>query len=88
MSLLTLVQAACDRLGIQVPSAVMSSGDDNIRVMRALATQEGRELARRVAWQNLTKESSFTTVAAEAQSRLILIASSMRLLGITPKTVV
>ena len=67
MSLLTLVQAACDRLGIQVPSAVMSSGDDIIRVMRALATQEGRELARRVAWQNLTKESSFTTVAAETQ---------------------
>jgi len=67
MSLLTLVQAACDRLGIQVPGAVMSSGDDIIRVMRALATQEGRELARRVAWQNLTKESNFTTVAAEAQ---------------------
>ena len=67
MSLLTLVQAACDRLGIPMPGAVMSSGDDTIRVMRALATQEGRELARRVAWQNLTKEHSFTTFAMEAQ---------------------
>ena len=67
MSLLTLVQTACDRLGIQMPGAVMSSNDETIRVMRALATQEGRELARRVAWQNLTKESSFTTVASETQ---------------------
>lgn len=71
MSLLTLVQAACDRLGIQMPGAVMSSNDDTIRVMRALATQEGRELARRTAWVKLTREHSFLTDSAEAQSNAI-----------------
>ena len=71
MSLLTIVQIACDRLGIARPSVVMASTDDTIRVMRALATQEGRELAARATWQRLTMEQSFTTVAATVQTGAI-----------------
>lgn len=71
MSLLTIVQIACDRLGIARPSVVMASTDDTIRVMRALATQEGRELAARATWQRLTLEASFTTIAASIQTGVI-----------------
>lgn len=67
MTLLAIVQNACDRLGLQRPNAVMTSGDDTIRIMRALATQEGRELAARATWQKLTREQTFTTVAATVQ---------------------
>ncbi len=68
MSLLTIVQAACDRLGIARPTVVMASTDDTIRVMRALATQEGRELAARASWQRLTIRTSFTTLAQQVQT--------------------
>jgi hypothetical protein len=71
MSLLTIVQAACDRLGIARPTVVMASTDDTIRVMRALATQEGRELAARAIWQRLTLETSFTTLAQQVQTSAI-----------------
>lgn len=71
MSLLTIVQTACDRLGIARPTVVMASADDTIRVMRALATQEGRELAARATWQRLTMETSFTTLAQSIQTSAI-----------------
>jgi len=71
MSLLTLVQAACNRLGLAQPSLVMNSGDDTIRNIRALVNQEGRELAARGTWQRLTREHSFTTVAQTVQTGAI-----------------
>lgn len=71
MSLLTIIQAAADRLGVARPNAVMSSGEEIIRVMRTLATQEGRELASRATWQRLTKEQSFTSIASETQTNAI-----------------
>ena len=71
MSLLTLVQAACNRLGLAQPSVVMNSGDDTVRVIRALVNQEGRELAARGTWQRLTREQSFTTVAQTVQTGAI-----------------
>ncbi len=71
MSLLTIVQAATDRLGLARPVAVFSSNDDQVRILRALAQQEGNELARRGAWQRMVKEHTFTTVAAETQTGAI-----------------
>lgn len=71
MSLLTIVQSACDRLGLQRPSLVMASGDDTIRILRALANQEGRELSARGMWQRLVREQSFTTVAQTVQTGAI-----------------
>lgn len=68
MSLLTLVQDACDRLGIVRPSAVIGSADQQIRQLVGLAQQEGTELAKRFAWQAITKERTFTATATEEQS--------------------
>lgn len=71
MSLLTIIQAACDRLGLQSPSVVMASTDNTVRILRALATQEGRELAARGTWQRLVREQSFTTSAQSVQTGAI-----------------
>jgi hypothetical protein len=68
MSLLTIVQNACDRLGLPRPSVVMASGDDTVRILRGLANQEGKELAARGTWQRLVREATFSTVAQTVQT--------------------
>lgn len=71
MSLVTLIQDATDTLGIVRPSSVMGSSDTQVRQLLALAQREGKELARRHNWQALTKERTFTSVAAEEQTGII-----------------
>jgi hypothetical protein len=68
LSLLTLVQDATDRLGIVRPTAVIGTSDTQVRQLLGLAQQEGKELARRYAWQALTREKTFTSTATEVQS--------------------
>jgi len=71
VSLLTIVQAAADRISIPRPSAVIGSSDQQVRQLSSLADQEGRELARRAMWQALTKEKTFTSIASETQTGAI-----------------
>jgi hypothetical protein len=71
MSLLTLIQAACDRSGITRPSVVVGSSDTQVRQLFGLAQQEGIELSRRGPWQRLTKEKTITATATETQSGAI-----------------
>lgn len=63
-----MVQSSAVRIGVQKPSTV--SSNTNIEVMELLefAQEEGRELAKRGAWQVLRKEFTFATSAAETQS--------------------
>lgn len=68
MTLLTVVGDACDRLGIVRPTTVIGSSDQQIRQLTGLAQQEGKELAKRFAWQKLTKEKTFTATATETQT--------------------
>jgi hypothetical protein len=68
MSLLTLVQDACVRLGITKPASAYGSADPQIVQLVGLAQQEGKELNRRHAWQRTTKEQTFTATATEAQA--------------------
>lgn len=67
MSLLTIVRGACDRLSLVRPSAVISATDQTTLNLLGFAQQEGKELARRAAWQALTSEKTFSTTAAAAQ---------------------
>jgi hypothetical protein len=67
MSLLTIIQNAAGRLGIPVPSAVVSSTDVQVAQLFSLANKEGVELSARADWQVLTKEKTFLTTAAETQ---------------------
>lgn len=69
MSLLTIVQDAAARVGVPQPSAVIGAAD--ARPFLAVAQQEGKDLARRHNWSGLTKEKTFTSVAAAAQTSSI-----------------
>lgn len=67
-TLLAIVQDACDRIGLVRPSSVVGSSDHQVRQLFSLINQEGREQARRHAWQTITFEKTFTTIAAESQT--------------------
>lgn len=71
MSLLTITQDACDRIGIPRPSVVVGSSDTQVRQLFGLAQQEGKELSRRGPWQELTKEKTITATATETQTGAI-----------------
>jgi hypothetical protein len=75
MNLLAIVRAACAELSLPQPSAVVGATDQTAVLMLALANSEGRDLSRRYAWQALTREATFTTVAAESQGTLAGIVS-------------
>ena len=78
MSLLTLVQTAAMRVGIQKPLAVASSTDPQIQQLMALACEEGQELGERGQWQALLKEAVFTTVNTAIQGSLDTICPGMK----------
>ncbi len=71
MSLLTVVQDTCDRIGLSRPSSVVGSSDSQVRNLLGLAQQEVRDLAARHAWQSLILEKTFTATATAAQSGAI-----------------
>jgi hypothetical protein len=69
-TLLEIAQAAADELGINRPSSVVSSQDQQIQQLLALLNREGKDLAAREGmssgWQQLRKEFTITTVANQA----------------------
>lgn len=73
MTALSVVQDAWNRLGIEdtTPTAVVTSGDASVKVLSALLTQEGKELAARGTWQRLVKEKSITSTATQVQTGAI-----------------
>lgn len=73
-TLIQLVQAACDEIGIPQPSAIIGQVDDTSRQLLALANREGKDFSvlanSRGGWQNLHKEHTFTTVNGTAEYAL------------------
>jgi len=65
-TLLQLVQAAANELGIPEPSQVIGATDDTSRQLLALANREGKEFSQMAnkngGWQALHKEYTFTVV--------------------------
>lgn len=78
MSLLTLVQSATRRLGINTPVGVASSSDNAVLQLLELANEEGRELGARTAWSVLETPVTFTTVATESQGNINTIAPNLK----------
>ena len=76
MSLLTIVQAASKRVGLNSPASAIGLTDDNVVRMISLANEEGAELASRHRWQNLIREATLTTVATESQGAITTIAGA------------
>lgn len=71
MSLLTIVQNAADRAGATRPSSVASSTDPQVQRFFGYANKVGYDLMKKVAWQALRKELTFTGVAGETQTAFI-----------------
>jgi len=76
MSLLTIIQRVSKRVGLTAPTAAMSSTDENVVRMIELANEEGEELFARHDWQNLVREATHVTLAAESQGLITAIAGS------------
>lgn len=70
MSLLTIVQSAADRLGLTRPSSVISSPDENAKILLGMAQEEGKALADRHTWQALQTEYTFSTANGTASYAL------------------
>lgn len=68
MTLLSLVNDAQDILSIPRSGIVATSTDQNVRTLLGLANQEGRELAKRHAWEELVTEKTFTATASAIQT--------------------
>lgn len=70
MTLLVIVQHAADRLGLTRPSTVISSPDENARILLGMAQEEGESLADRHTWQALQTEYTFSTADTVASYAL------------------
>lgn len=71
MTLLTLIQGACDRMGLARPAAVFSSTNQEVRELLGVAQEEGLQLSQRCDWQEITKEKTFTSLAQETQTAMV-----------------
>lgn len=71
MSLLTLIQGAALKIGVDRPNTVI--GNSNVEVMELLelANEEGAELVRRGDWQILRRELLFTTIFGDTQTGMV-----------------
>lgn len=69
MSLLSIVQDACDQIqGISRPTEVAESTDPGIQQMLRLLNLGGKAIARDHDWNALVKYRTFTALAAQAQT--------------------
>jgi hypothetical protein len=70
MTLLSIVRDAASRLGLTPPSTVVSSPDENAKILLGLAQEEGKALADRHTWQALQTEYTFSTANGTASYAL------------------
>lgn len=84
MSLLTIIQKAALRIGLDSPAVVVGSTDTKILQLLAYANEEGEELATGSSvglsydWQALQTEANFVATATESQGAITTIASGFK----------
>jgi len=61
-TLLQLVQAATGELGLQQPTAVATSTDDQVKQFLRLINKVGNDVISETEWEGISKEHSFDTV--------------------------
>ena len=76
MSMLTIVQQFCIRSGLQKPTTVVGTTDNQVAQILGLLEEEGNDLAQRGEWNELLNEASLVTVATESQGAISTIASN------------
>ncbi len=67
MTLLTIVQNACDEVGFPRPSSVIGNTETTVRQMLTLTNKVGKSLMRKYDWQELKDEAMFDAVASDQQ---------------------
>lgn len=71
MSLLTVIQGAALKIGVDRPNTVLGNSNIEIMELLELANDEGAELVRRGDWQVLRRELLFTTIAGDVQTGMV-----------------
>ena len=79
MTLLTIVQQAARAIGVTVPDAVAASSDEQVLQLFEAVNKTGEDLMQEFDWNILTKEHTFSTVAAEEQVDLSTITDFSRI---------
>lgn len=74
MTMLSIVNSAQRRLGLDVSATVAGNADDTTTQLLALLSHAGEEMAEVYLWQALVKEATFTTLAAESQGAIATLA--------------
>lgn len=77
MSVLSIVQSVCLRVGLDSPSAVLSSTDLQVKQILELSNEAGQELSRSYPWSALLAVGNYTTVATESQGSVQTIAPGL-----------
>lgn len=80
MSLLTMIQHVCGRVGVPRPQTVIGNTDETIIQMLEIANDEGEVLTRRAndPWQAQVLEKLHPTVATENQGLMSVIAPGFK----------
>jgi len=68
LSLLTIIQSVCRRVGHPPPTSVIGNADETTQRLLEISEDEGRELARYGNWKVLRREHTFITTATESQT--------------------
>jgi len=71
VSLLTLIQGAALKIGVDKPNSVVGSSNVEVQELLELANEEGMELVRRGDWQVLRRGLTFTTISGETQTGMV-----------------
>jgi len=71
MTILTMIQSACRRIGQPAPNVVCTATDPTITQMLAFANEEGTELMKWGDWRILRKQKVFLSLAQEDQTDMI-----------------
>lgn len=84
MSLLSIAQTVCKRIGLTSHNAVATSSDAQVVQLMALINEEGRKLstgesvARPVNWTAMQAEATWTATATEDQGAIATIAPGLK----------
>lgn len=71
MTLLSIAQAVADEIKDTRPTSVVSNSDPTVQMYLRLANRVGKQLMKKVVWQILRKEKTFTALATETQTSIL-----------------
>lgn len=71
MTLLTIAQAVADEIKDTRPTSVVNNADPTVQMYLRLANRVGKQLMKKVPWQVLRKEKTFTALSTETQTSIL-----------------